>query len=384
MAAKQDNLIPAGERVVAEVHPSPLTIPLWHHWALAACLLIALVAWALERFVTPGGELSPTATMVRIVLAVMVWLVLSSLDVGVRRYIITDKRLIVRVGVFARMVVDMPLSRVQHSVWTQGAAQRVLGIGDVIVSSAGVDAPPVVFAGVGNPAAVLDTIRSARDRAAAEVPASEGVTPVIGLVGGIGAGKSTVARAFEALGCLIIDADHDAREVMNRPEVIRELVTWWGEEILNPEGRVDRAKVAGVVFKDPAQRARLEGLVHPLVKTDRLLTIARARQEGRPAVIIDAPLLFEAGSDKDCDVVVFVDAPLGERVARVAARGWSREELQRREAAQIPLDQKRARCGVVIQNTGSVESLQALVRAALIKVRQDTARRPLPLAPTGP
>ncbi len=372
MPGKPDNLVPSGERIAAEFHASPLTIPLWHHWALAMCLLIALLAWALERFLMNTATWSPTPGWMRIVLAVMVWLVVSSMDVGVRRYLVTDQRLILRLGVFSRTVVDMPLPRVQHSVWTQSVTQRLLGIGDVIVSSAGVDAPPIVFAGVANPGAVLEMIRNACKVDAARREGGP-ITPVIGLVGGIGSGKSTVAQTFAALGCLVVDADRDAREVLQRDDVVKEVVSWWGQGVLTPEGRVDRAKVAEIVFKDPAQRTRLEALVHPLVKSDRLLLIARARQEGRPAVVIDAPLLFEAGSDKDCDVVVFVDAPLEARLARVAARGWSRDELTRREAAQLPLDQKRARCAIVIQNHGSLEALHSLVRAALLKIRQDVA-----------
>lgn len=373
MSNKADNLIPPGERVIAEYHPSPLTIPLWHHWALAACLLLALVAWAVERFLLSSGA-APTSTWIRIVLAVMVWLVLSALDVGVRRYVVTEKRLIVRMGVLARMVVEMPLSRVQHSVWTQTVTQRMLGIGDVIVSSAGVDAPPIVFAGVQVPDAVLGIIRCAQDRAAQGATAPpQGATPVIGLVGGIGSGKSTVAQVFAHMGCLVIDADGDARKALNREDVVKELVSWWGDDILGPDGKPERARIAEIVFKDPSQRARLEALVHPIVKGDRLLTIARARQEGRPAVVIDAPLLFEAGSDKDCDAVVFVDAPPDQRLTRVRARGWSGEELARREAAQLPLAEKRARSAVIIENSGSLETLQGLVRAALTKIQQDTA-----------
>lgn len=375
MSTKPDNLTPPGERIVAEFHPSPLTIPLWHHWALAMCLLLALLAWVVERFMLSSTTWSPTPGWMRIVLALLVWLVVSCMDVGVRRYIVTNKRLILRLGVFSRTIVDMPLARIQHSVWTQSVTQRVLGMGDVIVSSAGVDAPPIVFASVHNPGRVLDTIRTACKAESSRDEHAPTVTPVIGLVGGIGSGKSTVAQAFAALGCLVIDADRDAREAMQREDVIKEVVSWWGPEVLNAEGKVDRAKVAEIVFKDPSQRTRLEGLIHPLIKSDRLLTIARARQEGRPAVIIDAPLLFEAGSDKDCDAVVFVDAPPEQRLARVLARGWSSEELARREAAQLQLAEKRARSAVIIENSGTLESLQNLVSAALTKIRRDAAGR---------
>jgi dephospho-CoA kinase len=181
---------------------------------------------------------------------------------------------------------------------------------------------------------------------------------VIGLCGGVGAGKSAVARAFARAGAFVSDSDVAAREVLGRADVRDRLVEWWGGSgpgsILDDQGRVDRAKVADRVFGDATERARLEGLVHPLIHAQRRVQMAEARAQGRRVFVIDAPLLLEAGVDKICDEVVFVDAPRAVRLARVkASRGWSEHELDRREAAQWPLDRKRAASGYVITSGGT-------------------------------
>ncbi|MGE3110032.1 MAG: dephospho-CoA kinase [Phycisphaerales bacterium] len=208
--------------------------------------------------------------------------------------------------------------------------------------------------------------------------------PVIGLVGGIGSGKSEVARVLESLGCVVLDSDAQAKAMLDRDDVRRELVSWWGPDILSkPAGSdpgaaraIDRAAVARIIFSDPAQRTRLERLIHPLLHQQR-----RARIESLelaapapPAIVIDAPLLIEAGVDRECDVLVFVDAPRAQRVRRVReTRGWDEAELARREAAQMPLDTKRARCQHHVRNDGSLESLRAQVAGMLTRMRADLA-----------
>lgn len=180
---------------------------------------------------------------------------------------------------------------------------------------------------------------------------------VIGLAGGVGAGKSAVASAFASLGCLVADSDAQARAALQRPEVVRTLVEWWGKSVLDADGGVDRSRVASIVFERPEERRRLEGLIHPLVRETRGALIDRASTEGAPAVIVDAPLLFEAGLDSECDAVVFVSAPREVRLARVArSRGWDARELDRREAAQWPVEKKRAACGYEIDNGAETEA----------------------------
>lgn len=188
---------------------------------------------------------------------------------------------------------------------------------------------------------------------------------VIGLSGGIGSGKSAAAECLQELGCVVSDADREAKAALDRPEVRAQLVSWWGDGVLDAQGRIDRGAIASIVFEDPAERARLEGLVHPLVHEARSRVIDRARRRGAPAVVIDAPLLFEAGIDAECDAVVFIDAPRAQRLERLRARGWDEAELERRERSQWPLEDKESKSTHVVANTGDRAGLCARLRGVL-------------------
>jgi dephospho-CoA kinase len=190
--------------------------------------------------------------------------------------------------------------------------------------------------------------------------------PTIGLAGGIGAGKSRVAALLAELGCVVSDSDADARAVLADPEVIATLRSWWGDEVVGVDGAIDRGKVAGRVFTDVEERRRLESVLHPRIHERRAARFAAAPPDTR-AFVIDAPLLFEAGLDADCDAVIFVDASRPTRLARVAAnRGWSDEELARRESAQWPIDRKRSLATLIIDNTTNDEDfLRTETRKAL-------------------
>ncbi len=190
--------------------------------------------------------------------------------------------------------------------------------------------------------------------------------PTIGLAGGIGAGKSRVAALLAELGCVVSDSDADARAVLADPEVIDTLRSWWGDEVVGVDGAIDRGKVAGRVFTDVEERRRLESVLHPRIHERRAARFAAAPPDTR-AFVIDAPLLFEAGLDADCDAVIFVDASRPTRLARVAAnRGWSDEELARRESAQWPIDRKRSLATLIIDNTTNDEDfLRTETRKAL-------------------
>lgn len=212
---------------------------------------------------------------------------------------------------------------------------------------------------------------------------------VIGLVGGIGSGKSTVARILADLGAVVSDSDGEAKAVLQTPDVRDRLVARWGSGILAPDGTVDRATVAKVVFGNAAERAFLESIIHPALHARRQQRLAAAGAGGNPppAFIIDAPLLFEAGVDRECGAVVFVDAPIHQRLARVAgSRGWSADELARREAAQIPLDEKRRRAGYTVANSGNEADLRRSVKsvfeAILAAYGESTA--PHPPSPRSP
>lgn len=186
------------------------------------------------------------------------------------------------------------------------------------------------------------------------------VKPVIGLCGGIGAGKSSVARVFAQQGALLIDSDALNHEVLAAADVIETVASWWGPEVLTPAGRLDRQRVAARVFDNPSDRQRLEKLVHPLIARRRTDMIRQAAEDSTvAAIILDSPLLYESNLDRLCHAVVFVDADEQTRLQRVQAhRKWNIEQLQRRERCQLPLAEKRARAQYVIDNEGSPADLE--------------------------
>ncbi|MCC7409319.1 MAG: dephospho-CoA kinase [Phycisphaeraceae bacterium] len=194
--------------------------------------------------------------------------------------------------------------------------------------------------------------------------------PILGLIGGVGSGKSLVARQFASLGCAVIDADELAREALDSPAVRGELRQWWGSEVLGEDGRVNRRVVAQKVFNSPQELARLEGLIHPQVHAGR--ERLRGQYLADPAVVAiveDCPLLLEKGIDAGCDVVVFVDAPRDVRLARVAAsRGWAEAELDRREKNQWPLDKKVRRADYVIKNDAGEQECLTQTRRVLSQI----------------
>ena len=194
--------------------------------------------------------------------------------------------------------------------------------------------------------------------------------PVIGLAGGIGSGKSTVAAEFARLGCLVLDSDRQSHEVLGQPDVVADLVNWLGRDVLDEAGRPVRKKIAERVFGKPDHVDRLTGLIHPRVARLRDEAILRAQDDPAVvAIVIDSPLLFEAGVDRQCDAVVFVDAPTDQRIARVAAdRGWSADHVEARQKHQMDLDQKRPRCRWTIRNDGRTDELGEQVRRVLNEV----------------
>ncbi len=287
-----------------------------------------------------------------------------------RRYRLTAADITFESGILHRTSGTLPVRNIQQIVVDRTVGERSLGLGTVLVSSAGSHRVDVAWVSVADPEGVVSTIRQALDAARPvpgfleDVPGQAAASPiVIGLVGGIGAGKSAVAAILGRLGCLVVDADRDARAAVDRPEIREQLVRWWGPSVIGDDGKVNRKAVASIVFSDPAQRTRLEALVHPVVKAFRGEVIERARSQGMRGVVIDAPLLFEAQSDKECDAVLFVDTPLQRRLEHVQGRGWDASELQRRERAQMPLEAKKAACHATVVNDGSLETLAERVKA---------------------
>lgn len=187
---------------------------------------------------------------------------------------------------------------------------------------------------------------------------------IIGLAGGVGAGKSAAAAAFADLGAVVLDADSLAKETLQRPEIRTQLTEWWGAAVLDPgSGRINTRAVADIIFNNPEERARLEALIHPIVIQRQEDLIASAAASGAKAVVIDAPLLFEAGVHRRCDAVVFIDAPVEQRLRRTAKRpGWGPGELARREKSQSPLEKKREMSHYVVRNDAGPAELVGRIR----------------------
>jgi dephospho-CoA kinase len=183
----------------------------------------------------------------------------------------------------------------------------------------------------------------------------------VGLTGGVASGKSTVAAVLRDLGAWVVDADVLAREVVapGTPGLAA-VVAEFGSDVLAPDGSLDRGRLGSVVFADPARRAALEAIIHPLVR-------ARAAEieEEAPAgtlVVHDIPLLVETGQARDFDAVIVVDAPEDLQVERaVRERGWSAEEARARIAAQAGREERRAAATHLVDNSGTTEDLRQRV-----------------------
>lgn len=199
---------------------------------------------------------------------------------------------------------------------------------------------------------------------------------VIGIAGGIGSGKSTVAGYLRDAGCVVYDADKEVTELYKRQDVLDVVRSWWGEEAVS-DGELDRATIARIVFEDESQRDRLEGLLFPLLHKRRHDMIEDAADDDVEAVVVDAPLLFEAALDEECDVVLFVDTPREMRLERLKARsGWDEAELARREKAQLPLDAKRERSDYVVDGSGSADEVRSRALQLLEEIIADRSAKP--------
>lgn len=199
---------------------------------------------------------------------------------------------------------------------------------------------------------------------------------LIGLVGGIASGKSYVAKTLADLGAALIDADAIGHDLLETKVVISALQDLWGDEILDGRGQLSRSAIAERVFGDhpdvSENRKRLEDVLHPRIRERAMLEIERFRSMVPPPamIVLDVPLLIEAGWLPNCDFVIFVEAPLAVRQARAQQRGWDSEHLQMREDAQMPLEEKKRRATHVIQGDTDERTLRLHLRAFVEEVRQ--------------
>ena len=187
---------------------------------------------------------------------------------------------------------------------------------------------------------------------------------VLGLTGGIGSGKSMVASMFARLGADVIDADQLARDVVEPGEpALDEIATAFGRDILLPDGRLDRGKLARIIFADPVARGKLNAITHLRIR-ERMDAEIAARRSRPGILIVDIPLLYENERTGTVEAVIVVWVDPETQLRRLLERdSLTEEEARQRIAAQMPLDEKRARADAVIDNSGSRESTQRQVEA---------------------
>jgi dephospho-CoA kinase len=201
--------------------------------------------------------------------------------------------------------------------------------------------------------------------------------PIIGIVGGIGSGKSFVARIFGEEGCLVINSDEQIGRAYQQDNVKNILREWWGAAVFDEQGGVNRKAVAERVFNSPEERKRLEGLLHPMVAKMRDEAMERGAEDaGVKAYVWDTPLLLEVGLSERCDAVVFVEASAEERKLRVGQeRGWTEAEWVRRENLQWALDKKLEAAKYIVRNTAGADDVRSQLREVLSRILAGTTDR---------
>lgn len=184
---------------------------------------------------------------------------------------------------------------------------------------------------------------------------------LVGLTGGIGAGKSTVADLLARQGAVILDADAFARDAVRKgTDALGAVVRRFGEEIVGADGELDRARLASIVFADREALDDLEAIIHPEVR--RMIADGiQSHLDTHDVVVLVNPLLIEMGTHRDCDVVVVVSASSETQVARSVARGMEEADVRSRLHAQLPLDARARAADVLLDNEGTREELEAEV-----------------------
>lgn len=207
----------------------------------------------------------------------------------------------------------------------------------------------------------------------------------VGLTGGIGSGKSEVSGRLAALGAVVLDADKAAREVVLPGTAgLARIAETFGPQVLRADGSLDRARLAEIVFADEAARARLNGIVHPLVRermraaeAEALHAAPGASEGGGDGVVVvhDVPLLTEGGRAREFDLVIVVDVPAELQLERLAeARGMTEEQARSRMAAQASREQRLAVADIVIDNSGTLADLDRRVAEVWAELRSRAAK----------
>ncbi len=185
-----------------------------------------------------------------------------------------------------------------------------------------------------------------------------GEKPVIGILGGIGSGKSTVAAEFAKLGCKVIDADKIAHELLDEPTVKEKIVSLFGPDVLDSTEKIDHEKLAEVVFADDEKLSSLSRIIHPLVlqRTEELIEQYNHQNQVK-AIVLDMPLLVEVGWHKRCDKLIFVDCRQKLRLDRAKKMGFEKKQVKIRENFLISLDSKASLADNTIENNSDLSAI---------------------------
>lgn len=208
---------------------------------------------------------------------------------------------------------------------------------------------------------------------------------IVGLTGGIGSGKSSVSNLFKAHGIPVVDADIVARDVLKKGTGgWKKVVAAFGEEILRPDGEVDRPKLGQIVFSDPEKRQLLNRLLAPFISSGIFLEVLKLWMKGCKIIVLDVPLLFEAKLYRWTKPIIVVWVDTDTQLRRLMARdGTSEEDAKSRINAQMSLDVKRTMADVVVDNTGSLEDLNENFQKALVHVTKPLTWTELALSRQG-
>ena len=193
----------------------------------------------------------------------------------------------------------------------------------------------------------------------------------VGLTGGIGSGKSTASKFFEKLGAFILDADKEAKNLLEKNEIVQhEVISEFGTDIINTKGKVDKNKLARVAFQDVDHQRRLNSVVHPYIYDLIDKTFDKVLNDGKYAVfIIDAAMIYESGYDIHLDYIIVITAQLKNRMERALARKTlTREEILKRIEFQWPEEEKVGMADFVIHNDGSEKELNDNIKSIIKKL----------------
>jgi dephospho-CoA kinase len=185
-----------------------------------------------------------------------------------------------------------------------------------------------------------------------------GDKPIIGILGGIGSGKSTVAAEFAKLGCKVIDADKIAHDLLDNKTVKEKIVGLFGEAVLDYSGRIEHKKLAGVVFTCGEKLTALNRVIHPLVLERAEKLIEQYNQQNQvKAIVLDMPLLVEVGWNRRCDRLIFVDCEQKIRAERTKKKDFGKNQIIIREKFQISLDNKMSITDNIVENNSDFSAL---------------------------